>query len=151
MKKTVCLSPLPALLGISLAMLLLANPRPLSQAHPTPAQDDSREIFWEKFRAAVIKGDKAAVANMAQFPISMPYGMASVRNRAQLIRRYRDVFNHEGSAAKCFVGARPQTDPANSKEFTVGCKNAAGLEVVIYSFGLTRSGWRFKGLDNINE
>ena len=35
----------------------------------------SRDAFWERFRTAVIKKDKTAVANLSQFPISMPYGM----------------------------------------------------------------------------
>jgi len=107
--------------------------------------------FWDKFKSAVIKGDKAAVAGLSQFPISMPYGMPTVRTKAQLIRRYRDVFNHEGSAAKCFAAAQPQTDPARPKEFSVACKNAAGDEVVIYSFKRVGKTWAFNGLDNINE
>jgi hypothetical protein len=113
--------------------------------------DMSHLIFWQKFRDAVIKGNKQAVADMSQFPISMPYGMATVKNRAQLLRRYRQVFNHEGSAAKCFASAKPATDPARPKEFTVGCKNSAGDEVVIYSFTRAPKGWKFTGLDNINE
>lgn len=111
----------------------------------------SREAFWERFRTSVIKKDKTTVASLSQFPISMPYGMGTVRNKAQLMRRYRDVFNHEGDAAVCFAAAKPQIDPARPKEFSVGCKNAAGDEVVIYSFVLTKVGWRFNGLDNINE
>ena len=112
---------------------------------------ESRDAFWERFRTAVIKKDKTLVASLSQFPISMPYGMGTVRNKAQLMRRYRDVFNHEGDAAVCFASAKPHTDPARPKEFTVGCKNAAGDEVVIYAFVLTKLGWRFNGLDNINE
>ena len=112
---------------------------------------ESRDAFWERFRTAVIKKDKTAVASLSQFPISMPYGMGTVRNKAQLIRRYREVFNHEGDAAVCFATAKPQIDPARPTEFTVGCKNAAGDEVVIYLFVLTKNGWRFGGLDNINE
>ena len=111
----------------------------------------SREAFWQEFRTAVIKKNKTAVANLSQFPISMPYGMRAVRTRAQLISRFRDVFNHEGDAAICFAEAKPESDPARPKEFTVACKNGAGDEVVIYSFVLTKLGWRFKGLDNLNE
>ena len=111
----------------------------------------SREAFWEEFRTAVIKKNKSMVANLSQFPISMPYGMRTVRSRAQLISRYREVFNHEGDAAVCFAEAKPESDPARPKEFTVACKNSAGDEVVIYSFVLTKLGWRFKGLDNLNE
>lgn len=110
------------------------------------------EQFWVKFRDAVTKGNKTAVATMSKFPISMPYGMASVRNKSQLLRRYRDVFNHDGSSAsECFKTAMPVIDPARPNDFTVGCKNLAGDEVIIYHFKRTPAGWKFLHLDNINE
>lgn len=121
-----------------------------SSLSPAP-QDSTKEIFWEKFKTAVIKKDKAAVAALSQYPVGMPYGYRSIRNRPQLIQRYRDVFNHEGDAAECFKTARPESEAGRPKEFTVACPNGAGDLVVIYSFGLTRNGWRFNGLDNINE
>jgi hypothetical protein len=111
----------------------------------------SVDTFWEKFRAAVTTGDKMEVGRLSQFPIEMPYGMPTIRNNAQLIKRYRDVFNGEANAAQCFRDARPQINPDNPAEFTVGCKNAAGDEVVIYAFRRTRTGWKFTGLDNLNE
>lgn len=111
----------------------------------------SRDVFWETFRSAVIRKDKNAVADMSQFPISMPYGMRSVRSKAQLIKRYRDVFNHEGDAAVCFADAKPESDSAKPREFSVWCKNAGGDLVVHYLFVLTKNGWRFSSLDNINE
>ena len=113
--------------------------------------DSSIETFWAKFKAAVIKGDKESVATMTQFPISMPYGVAAVRTRAQLIKRYRQVFNSEANAAKCFADAKPETDPARPKEFSIGCDNGSGEKVVIFAFSLTKAGWKFKSLDNINE
>jgi hypothetical protein len=116
-----------------------------------PQANDSISAFWLKFSAAVIKSDKPAVAALTRFPVSMPYGVAAVKNRTQLISRYRIVFHGESDAAKCFKSAKPQTDPANAKLFTVGCKNAAGDEVVIYSFEKTTGGWKFTGLDNLNE
>ena len=110
------------------------------------------EEFWEKFRNAVSKENKPVIAAMSRFPIAMPYGMASVRNRAQLTKRFRDVFNHDGSSAsECFKTARPVVDPARPNEFTVGCKNLAGDEVIIYHFKRTPTGWKFVHLDNINE
>ena len=119
--------------------------------HVAP-RDAGVEQFWEKFRDAVTKGNKTAVATMSKFPISMPYGMASVRNKSQLIRRYRDVFNHDGSSAsECFGTAKPVIDPARPNYFTVGCKNLAGDEVIIYTFRRTPTGWKFLHLDNINE
>jgi hypothetical protein len=111
----------------------------------------SVDTFWEKFRGAVTRGDRTEVARLSQFPIEMPYGVPTIRNNGQLIRRYRHVFNGEANAVRCFREARPKINPDNPAEFTVGCKNAAGDEVVIYSFGRTRNGWKFKGLDNLNE
>jgi len=116
------------------------------------AQNDSAiDTFWAKFKAAVIKGDKESVAALTQFPVGMPYGQAAVRTKAQLLKRYRQVFNSEANAAKCFAGAKPETDPARPKEFTIGCDNGSGEKVVIYAFALTKTGWKFKSLDNINE
>jgi len=137
---------------ISLVLLLAVMAIALVHAAGQSAQRDaSVEAFWTKFKAAVIKGDKDAVAQLSQFPIGMPYGVPAVKTSAQLTKRYRQVFNGETNAAKCFGEARPVIDPDNKKRFTVGCKNAAGDEVVIYSFVLTRTGWKFKSLDNINE
>jgi hypothetical protein len=42
-------------------------------------------------------------------------------------------------------------DPARPNYFTVGCKNLAGHEVIIYHFKRTPAGWRFLHLDNLNE
>jgi hypothetical protein len=137
---------------ISLVLLLTVMSIALVNAPVQSAQGDtSVEPYWTKFKAAVIKGDKDAVAQLSQFPIGMPYGVPAVKTRAQLIKRYSQVFNGETNAAKCFGEARPVIDPDNRKRFTVGCKNAAGDEVIIYGFLLTTTGWKFKSLDNINE
>ena len=113
--------------------------------------DTPLNTFWAKFKAAVIKGDKESVSAMTQFPVEMPYGQSAVRTRTQLLKRYRQVFNSEANAAKCFADAKPESDPARPKEFTIGCDNGSGEKVVIYGFVLTRSGWKFRSLDNINE
>ncbi|MGI8898209.1 MAG: hypothetical protein ACR2IB_07425 [Pyrinomonadaceae bacterium] len=141
MKKTTILILWLALVGTAWAQVSQKNVQRNASIH----------VFWERFRAAVIKSDKVVVASLSQFPIGMPYGVPTVRNNAQFIRRYRDVFNGETNAAKCFREALPEINPDNSAEFTVACKNAAGEEVVIYSFGRTRNGWKFTGVDNINE
>ena len=136
-----------------LLVLMLVGPATFGNGLQTVAPRDAGvEQFWERFRDAVTKGNKTAVATMSKFPISMPYGMASVRNKSQLIRRYRDVFNHDGSSAsECFKTAKPVIDPARPNDFTVGCKNLAGDEVIIYTFRRTPVGWKFVNLDNINE
>jgi hypothetical protein len=114
--------------------------------------DQSIQTFWTKFKAAVIRGDRTTVAQMSQFPIEMSYGVSSVKTSAQLIKRYREVFNGETNAAKCFAESKPEIDPQNKKQFTVACKiNNTGDEVIIYGFVWTKIGWKFKSLDNINE
>lgn len=113
--------------------------------------DNSIETFWAKFKAAVTSGNKESVAAMTQFPVTMPYGQRSIRTKADLLKRYKSVFNSEANAAKCFATEKPEQDAARPREFTVGCDNGSGEKVVIYSFVLTKTGWRFKGLDNINE
>ena len=134
--------------GLALALIAIA----LVQTPARSLQGDSSvEAFWTKFKAAVIKSDKDAVAQLSEFPLGMPYGVPAVKTKAQLIKRYRQVFNGESNAAKCFGEARPKIDPDNRKQFTVGCKNAAGDEVIVYNFVLTKAGWKFKSLDNINE
>ncbi|MGZ5481005.1 MAG: hypothetical protein ACXWID_03390 [Pyrinomonadaceae bacterium] len=111
----------------------------------------SVEQFWAKFKAAVQKADKPSVASMSRFPIEMPYGVPKIRTRTQLARRWRDLFNVQANAVKCFEDAKPVVDPAAPNRFTVGCKDEAGNEVVVYGFLRTRNGWRLTFLDNINE
>lgn len=116
-----------------------------------PQNDPAIEQFWSKFKAAVQKSDKTSVGAMSQFPIEMPYGVAKIRNRSQLARRWRDLFNVQANAVKCFGESKPVVDSADAKLFTVGCKDVAGNEVVVYGFRLGRTGWKLAFLDNINE
>ena len=116
-----------------------------------PAPQDARETFWQQFRTAVTGRDVQAVARLSQFPIGMSYGIPTVKTRAQLAKRYRQIFNEQTDAAACFRKAKPEVDPANSKAFTVACPDSAGNEVVIYHFKQTKTGWKFTGLDNLNE
>lgn len=119
----------------------------------TAAQQNnpSVEQFWARFKTAVQKSDKTSVASMSRFPIEMPYGVPKIRTSTQLARRWRDLFNVQANAAKCFEEAKPVVDPAAPNRFTVGCKNEAGDEVVIYGFMRVRSSWKLAYLDNINE
>ena len=134
--------------GLTLVVLVLS----LSMTGRSVQADQSIQTFWTKFKAAVIKGDRIAVAQMSQFPIEMSYGVSSVKTSAQLTKRYREVFNGETNAAKCFAESKPEVDPQDAKRFTVGCKiQNTGDVVIIYGFVKTRTGWKFNSLDNINE
>jgi hypothetical protein len=115
------------------------------------ARPDSTDTFWQNFKTAVSKADVDAIARLSRFPLSMSYGIPVIRTKAQLTRRYRQVFKEQTDAAACFAKAKPEIDADNSKHFTVACPDAAGNEVVIYHFEQTRIGWKFTGLVNINE
>lgn len=112
---------------------------------------DPRDTFWQQFKTAVTDKNVDAIAALSRFPIGMSYGIPSVKTKADLRRRYRKVFNEQTDAAACFSKAKPEVDPENAKHFTVACPDAAGNEVVIYHFNLTRTGWKFTGMDNLNE
>jgi hypothetical protein len=119
----------------------------------TSAQQSNADlnVFWEKFKTAVVKGDKQIVAGLSRFPIGMSYGIRSIKNKPELLRRYREVFDKQSDAAKCFAAKEPEIDPNNSKKFSIACPDAAGNEVVIFEFERQPAGWRFVRLDNINE
>lgn len=114
-------------------------------------RDNSIQVFWQEFKAAVSKRDTEAVASLSKFPIKMSYGMASIKNKAQLRRRYREVFNEQTNAAVCFSKAQLEMDAGNPKRFSVACPDAGGNEVVIYHFKQNRRVWKFTALDNLNE
>src|SRR2546423_14810863 len=136
-------------LGVGLILFLCISGW---QAFARSSQSDAAtDAFWTAFKSAVINSDKSGVARLTQFPVTMPYGVRAIRTRAQLLSRYKQVFNGEANAAKCFANAKPQKDPQRPKEFTVGCDNGSGQEVIVYGFVLTRVGWKFRSLDNINE
>ncbi len=144
-----------ALLGTSLAiaafgMTGLAKPAPLNSTQSA----DSVSAFWEKFRAAVIKSDKETVAALTRFPVARGYGLSSLKNKAQLMRRFRELFFGETNAAQCFPKATPIVGKERPREFTVSCPFARGggeEEPFVYTFTRTRNGWKFTSFENINE
>ena len=138
------------LLFLTLLGSALASPARTSTA------DASMNAFWDKFKAAVIKGDKEAVFAMSALPVEMEYVMPRIRTKAQFMKNYKHIFAGEANAAKCFQTAKPDVDPANRKVFTVACgfaedNTGAAGEPLQYTFRLTRAGWRFVGYDNVNE
>ncbi|PWT87467.1 MAG: hypothetical protein C5B55_14700 [Blastocatellia bacterium] len=112
---------------------------------------DEFNAFWEKFKAAVIKSDKDAVASLSKFPIGMSYGIRSIKTKPELLRRFKEVFSKQTDAVKCFQAKEPEKDSANPRKYSIACPDAAGNEVVIYEFERGSAGWKFVRLDNINE
>lgn len=134
------------LIGI-IAANFIYNPETIS------AQTDFNQ-FWTKFKSVIVKNDKNAVANLSKLPVSMPYGMKSVKTKPEFLRGYNKIFYDEADAAKCFETSKVQKVSANRYE--IACrfrkdKTGDGGEPFVYAFELTKNGWKFVSFDNINE
>ena len=109
--------------------------------------------FWKKFKSAVIASDKATIAEMTKFPLSMPYGVKAVKNKEDFLRRYHEIFKGEANAAQCFRNTEPRKESGRYEIYcpfkeTPDDKENAPIRFI---FELAKGGWRFVGLDNINE
>lgn len=110
--------------------------------------------FWQKFKSAVIAGDKTAVVEMTKFPVSMSYGVKAVKNKENFLRRYDEIFKGEANAAQCFAKVEPRKESAQRYEIYCPFKetpNDMENAPIRFMFELTKGGWKFVGLDNINE
>ena len=134
------------LMTLTLALSALGSPQ--------ASNDSDLNAFWAKFKAAVTKGDKEAVFGMTQLPVGLGYAQSRIRTRAQFMKKYNYIFAGEVNAVKCFETAKPQVDKGKTKEFYVTCpfaQNGGNEEPFVYTFKLTRAGWRFSIFENINE
>src|SRR6266513_1632108 len=138
------ISPLTWLAGV---LILLSFPNAFAQSSDFSA-------FWKEFKSAVSAGDKAKVTEMTKFPLSMPYGVKAVKNKEDFLRRYNEIFKGEANAAQCFATGKPRKESAGHYEiycpFNV-TPNDWENAPIRFIFELTKSGWKFASLDNINE
>ena len=122
------------------------------------AAQSSFDVFWKKFKTAVINGDRATVASLTKLPFSLGYdpgakgGEAFIRTKANFLRRYKHIFDNEVDAAKCFANSAPEKD---RKDYSVACsfksQTKDSEKPFVYLFQITKQGWRFAGFENINE
>ena len=121
---------------------------------PNAFAESDFSAFWQKFKSAVIAGDKAMVADMTKFPLSMPYEVKAVKNKEDFLRRYNEIFKGEANAAQCFKSAEPHKE--SDRRYGIYCPfkdtpNDWENAPIRFIFELTKNGWKFVGLDNINE
>jgi len=121
---------------------------------PNAFAESDFSAFWKKFKSAVAGGDKMAIAEMTKFPLSMSYMVKAVKNKQEFLRRYDEIFKGEANAAQCFKSAEPHKE--SDRRYDIYCpfketpsdwENAP----IRFIFELAKGGWRFVGLDNINE
>jgi len=108
--------------------------------------------FWKTFKSAVASGNKTAVAEMTEFPMSL-YS-SHIKNRAEFLGLYGKIFNGEANAAQCFASAESRKESARGCEIYCPFKETPedwGNAPIRFEFELTKSGWKFAGLDNVNE
>ena len=121
---------------------------------PSAFAESDFSAFWKGFKSAVTAGDKAKVAEMTKFPLSMPYEVKAVKNKESFLRRYDEIFKGEANAAQCFAKAKPQKESAQRYEVYCPFKDTPNdweNAPIRFIFELTKGGWKFTGLDNINE
>ena len=121
---------------------------------PSAFAESDFSAFWQKFKSAVIAGDKASIAGMTKFPLSMSYGVKAVKNKEDFSRRYNEIFKGEANAAQCFGKAEPKKE--SDKEYDIYCPfkgtpNDWENAPIRFIFELTKTGWKFAGFDNVNE
>jgi len=90
---------------------------------------------------------------MTKFPLSMPYEVKTVKNKEGFLRRYDEIFKGEANAAQCFQGVEPHKE--SDRQYDIYCPfkdTPKDLEnaPIRFIFELTKGGWKFVGLDNVN-
>ena len=91
---------------------------------------------------------------MTKFPLSMPYEVKAVKNKQEFLGRYDEIFKGEANAAQCFKSAEPRKESAGHYEIYCPFKETPNdweNAPIRFIFESTKSGWKFVGLDNINE
>ena len=121
---------------------------------PNAFAESDFSAFWKTFKAAVMAGEKAKVAEMTKFPLSMGYEGKPVKNKEEFLRRYNEIFKGEANAAQCFASAKPHKQ--SDRQYEIYCPfketpNDWENAPIRFIFEQTKSGWKFVGLDNINE
>jgi len=121
---------------------------------PNAFAESDFSAFWKTFKSAVIAGDKAKVAEMTKFPLSMPYEVTAVKNKEEFLRRYNEIFKGEANAAQCFKSAEPHKE--TDRQYGIYCPfkdtpNDWENAPIRFIFESSKSAWKFTGLDNVNE
>lgn len=95
-------------LGILLLLAFGFGPQVRSQTKSNP----EFTAFWTKFKAAVARNDKAAVADMTKLPFMLD---SKDVDRAGFIKQYSSLFTPK--IRRCFARAKPSRDQESMEIF----------------------------------
>jgi hypothetical protein len=95
---------------LSITLLLLLS----AQLFATPRAQTNAQFseFWQRFKAAISKNDKEAVASMTKLPFLYEN---KERSRAEFIRIYPQLFTP--AVRRCIVRAKPLREGENYDVF----------------------------------
>jgi hypothetical protein len=86
--------------------------------------------------------------------LSMPYEVKAIKNKENFLRRYDEIFKGEANAVQCFGSAEPHKRSARQYEVYCPFKETPNdweNAPIRFIFELMKGGWKFVGLDNVNE
>jgi hypothetical protein len=97
MKATKLLIAWAVLLSASIALIGVARAE-AQISRRLSATPKSFQTFYAKFKSAVLRGDKQAVASMTSFPFSYGWdaGDEGTYSRKQFLAKYNDIFRGTG-------------------------------------------------------
>src|SRR4030095_13887547 len=88
-------------------------------AVPNAFAESDFSAFWKRFKLAVVGRENTTIGEMTKVPLSMSYLEKPVKNKADFLRRYNEIFKGEANAPQCFGSAKPQKESA--KQYKVYC------------------------------
>src|SRR6266498_4389227 len=86
----------------TVVILFILGPLELHAQKKTPPMDPAFAAFWVKFKTALAKNDKEAVASMTRLPFLFD---SREQTRAGFLKIYDQLFS--ARVKKCFVSAKP--------------------------------------------
>ena len=122
------------LLATTLVLLML-TPVASSIGMQKKRQSQAVNSFWAKFKAAVAKNDREAVASMTKLPF---YFHDKELSKAEFIKRYNLIFDRK--TQRCFAREKPVLENGEIPAFSIFCGET------IYAFELVDGKYRFTGI-----
>jgi hypothetical protein len=102
------------------------------EARSARVSDQSFSEFWTKFKTAVARNDKAAVASMTKFPFLY---LEENIGREKFIKIYSQIFT--ATVKRCIAVEKPEKD---GKNYSIGCDGD------YYTFEYINGVYKFTGV-----